>query len=271
MFSKSKIREGGYGWPKKWEHEPPPAERSFKKKYILAPFTAFIVDAFRLATLSIYSGILWGMISVPLVFLYNFVTDVSYFKTFTMYIQNIGIYSFLICCFISIVILVPDPIRLLNKKSIVAAIKHGSYLYYEFLISLLIALILFSGSTGFCYQYPFFGLILSIVTGILVGLKVFKYIDDAGLNLWLRIAKTRCLLRMKRTFEVQWLLKSLEDFHQHPIAPPAVENVVKALILHLHRADSGEIKEVLIDAEKKCGKNHPKICYDNIQQTKDMQ
>jgi len=267
---KRDLERAGYDRPARWERKISAGRISFKVQYLLCPLLFFMYDIARLILLNLYAGILWFIISVPIIFFFTLVTSVSFIDTFILYLDGYGVYFLIICYVICAVFFIPDPLRFVFIRNVVTAIRLGASIFIELSVSSLIALIFFLSLTGFSYNHPVYSFFISLLAGFLSGIRVVRSVDDARLQLWLCIAKARCLLRMGRSLEAKWHLESFEDPCDFPVTPDAFWKVLSALNLYRQKAKAKVIMEALNDAERLRGKRLNSICHDNIQRTRQL-
>ena len=96
--------------------------------------------------------------------------------------------------------------RIFSIRSILLAIKSNLKAILLWLLPILLALILGGGYIGFLFDNVTHGIILSLVTGITLGITLAPVERDEFISKLYRIAKIRCLIRIHRNFEAEFLL-----------------------------------------------------------------
>lgn len=101
--------------------------------------------------------------------------------------------------------------RIFSIRSILLAVKSNFKAILFWILPILLALILVGGFTGFFYDNFTHGAILSLIMGITFGFILAPVEREKFIAELYRIAKIRCLMRMHRNFEAEFLLTTKKD------------------------------------------------------------
>ena len=96
--------------------------------------------------------------------------------------------------------------RIFSIRSILLAIKSNLKAILFWLLPILLALMLGGGYIGFFFDNVTHGVILNLVTGITLGITFALVERDEFISKLYQIVKIRCLIRMHRNFEAEFLL-----------------------------------------------------------------
>ncbi|GLI54514.1 hypothetical protein PM10SUCC1_00290 [Propionigenium maris DSM 9537] len=245
----------------------------FASTYVIIPFLSFVMPLF------IYGFVVFVTVTVVLLFLsvtsyvYHLIVGISYRQASGILLHQYVTRNSMIIIFIIIYFILASDAKLkelFSIKKILLRIKVNNKAIFYVFKDMFLLLILYGGSVGIFYNMPIYGIIISLIAGLTSGIFNASSEKDIILGRLYKIAKLRCLIKLNRKTEANFMIDKLqwEDYINKEFSM-SNENRELLNIMRLIAEDKSpnEIKKCLKNFTIKSYDKYKQLYLHNIRQT----
>jgi len=237
--------------------------------YFLIPLIGYLAPSVIFIFVAAITCIVVAILHGAAAYIYHLITRVPFKNVHTDLFQYVTA-PVMVAAFIIVFFLLASDVpfkHIFSLRKILIGIKVNLKNIMLCFQSLLILLILGGGSMGIFYEWIFYGILISTVTGIISGLTDAWCEKDWILGKILKLAKIRCLIYSGRKIEAKYYLNYVEMEKNHP---KEIQEILYVMDRFFSKDDTEQIRDYLQNISIGSDDRYQKIYKHNIQLIKDL-